>query len=70
MFIEQKNVVYIAREKDSRTCTIALCERIIKEGNPKVKGAVNLFQGFDGHVARWTPEKAKLMGNTWHISNC
>lgn len=54
------DVVYIAREKNSPTCAVAFCERIIKEG--KLKGAVNLFQGFCGHTARWTPEKVKLNG--------
>ncbi len=62
------DVVYIARGSDRGTCPVALNEALISRG--RLSGLVNLYQGWDGRVARFRPQDALLNGKHVEYPQC
>ncbi|KAK3233117.1 hypothetical protein CYMTET_56568 [Cymbomonas tetramitiformis] len=75
LLIERKNdqfregdVVYISRGLDRRTCPVALNEALISRA--RLSGLVNLYQGWDGRVARFRPQNTQLNGRHIEYPQC
>ncbi|KAK3284774.1 hypothetical protein CYMTET_7592 [Cymbomonas tetramitiformis] len=75
LLIERKNdqfrfgdVVYIARGQHRPSCPVFLCETLISRGG--FTGMVNLFQGWDGRLARFHPDTTPLNGRHMEYPQC
>ncbi|KAK3246723.1 hypothetical protein CYMTET_43750 [Cymbomonas tetramitiformis] len=75
LLIERKNdqfregdVLYIARSPRKATCPVALSEALISRAG--LSGLVNLFQGWDGRLARFRLTEVQLNGQHMGYQQC
>ncbi|KAK3275508.1 hypothetical protein CYMTET_16371 [Cymbomonas tetramitiformis] len=75
LLIERKNdqfregdVVFVARSPRKATCPVALSEALISRAG--LSGLVNLFQGWDGRLARFHLKDVKFNGQHMEYPQC